>query len=75
MVLNLSFNHRLLFCSQGDIIRSLQSRLDVICDEVDEDLAPTVSGGEEASNEKPVSKLILHSLRCFGCNINVLLLF
>ncbi|KAH9756059.1 Oxidoreductase zinc-binding dehydrogenase family protein [Citrus sinensis] len=48
---------------KGDIIMSLQSRLDVICDEVDEDLAPTASGGEEASNEKPVSKLILHSLR------------
>lgn len=73
MVLNLSFNHGLLFCSQGDIIMSLQSRLDVICDEVDEDLAPTASGGEEASNEKPVSKLILHSLRCFSCNIYVLL--
>lgn len=48
---------------KGDIIMSLQSRLDVICDEVDEDLAPTAGGGEEASNEKPVSKLILHSLR------------
>ncbi|GAY48105.1 hypothetical protein CUMW_109280 [Citrus unshiu] len=48
---------------KGDIIMNLQSRLDVICDEVDEDLAPTAGGGEEASNEKPVSKLILHSLR------------
>ncbi|CAN0921903.1 Protein odr-4 homolog [Linum grandiflorum] len=47
-----------------DIVRSLQSRLDMICDE---DLAEKDEGPEEASqdkpSQKPISRLVLHSLR------------
>ena len=54
-------------CDQDDIIRSLQSRLDTICDEADEDLGPTDDGIREASNdslsEKPVSQLGLYLLK------------
>ena len=61
-------------CDQDDIIRSLLSRLDIICDEADEDLGPTDDGIREASNdlssEKPVSQLVLHSLRCICCVID-----
>ncbi|XP_044509991.1 protein odr-4 homolog isoform X1 [Mangifera indica] len=48
---------------KGDIIRSLQSRLDIICDEADEDQVAADNIGKEASNGKPVSRLVLHSLR------------
>ncbi|GAV72025.1 hypothetical protein CFOL_v3_15514 [Cephalotus follicularis] len=51
---------------KDDIIRSLQSRLDVICDEAD-DLSSTEKGGREANNEiscgKLVSHFVLHELR------------
>ncbi|KAF2323890.1 hypothetical protein GH714_003723 [Hevea brasiliensis] len=53
-----------------DIIRSLHSRLDIICDEADEDdedLGPIDDDGWEASQEnqpeKPVSRLVLCLLR------------
>ncbi|CAL1405921.1 unnamed protein product [Linum trigynum] len=50
-----------------DIVRSLQSRLDILCDEADQELAAEDEGTEEASQDrlshKPVSKLVLHSLR------------
>ncbi|CAI0548430.1 unnamed protein product [Linum tenue] len=50
-----------------DIVRSLQSRLDILCDEADQELAAEDEGTEEASQDrlshKPVSKLALHSLR------------
>ncbi|XP_022727058.1 protein odr-4 homolog isoform X1 [Durio zibethinus] len=59
---------------KDDIIRSLQSRLDIICDETDEDLGPTDNGIREASNdsssEKPVSQLVLNSLRK-NCNLSL----
>ncbi|XWS24016.1 hypothetical protein CRYUN_Cryun28dG0065100 [Craigia yunnanensis] len=59
---------------KDDIIRSLQSRLDIICDEADEDLGPTDDGIREASNDlssgKPVSQLVLHSLRK-NCNLSL----
>ncbi|XVF36540.1 hypothetical protein REPUB_Repub19eG0066500 [Reevesia pubescens] len=59
---------------KDDIIRSLQSRLDIICDEADEDLGSTDEGIREASNdsssEKPVSQLVLHSLRQ-NCNLSL----
>ncbi|KAI9201198.1 hypothetical protein LWI28_020021 [Acer negundo] len=48
---------------KGDIIRSLQSRLDIICDEADEDLVPIDDDVREARAVKPVSRLVLHSLR------------
>ncbi|XP_021284677.1 protein odr-4 homolog [Herrania umbratica] len=58
---------------KDDIIRSLQSRLDIICDEADGDLGPTDNGITEESNdlssEKPVSELVLHSLRK-NCNLS-----
>ena len=54
-------------CFQDDIIRSLQSRLDIICDEADEDLDPMDDDVREASQErtfeKPVSRLVLRLLR------------
>ncbi|GKV33527.1 hypothetical protein SLEP1_g42030 [Rubroshorea leprosula] len=57
---------------KGDIIRSLQSRLDILCDEADGDLGPSDNGNRESSNEasseKPVSQLVLHSLRKV-CNL------
>ncbi|XP_012068081.1 protein odr-4 homolog isoform X2 [Jatropha curcas] len=53
---------------KDDIIRSLESRLDLICDEADEDLGPVHDGGKEASQEKlpekPVSRLVPFLLRC-----------
>ncbi|XP_065881520.1 uncharacterized protein [Euphorbia lathyris] len=52
---------------KDDIIRSLQSRLDIICDEVDEDLGPTdddsVEAVEEKPTHKPISRLVLSLLR------------
>ncbi|CAK7347308.1 unnamed protein product [Dovyalis caffra] len=56
---------------KDDIIRSLQSRLDLICDEADEDPDPIDNDGNDLSKEKlpekPVSRLVLSSLRrtCF----------
>ncbi|MBA0808255.1 hypothetical protein Gohar_024009 [Gossypium harknessii] len=59
---------------KDDIIRSLQSRLDIICDEADEDPGPIDNGIKEAGNdlasEKPVSQLVLHSLRCISCAVD-----
>ncbi|OMP06686.1 protein odr-4-like protein [Corchorus capsularis] len=59
---------------KDDIIRSLQSRLDIVCDEADEDLGPNADGIGEARNdtspEKPVSQLVLHSLRK-NCNLSL----
>lgn len=56
---------------KGDIIMSLQSRLDIICDEADGDVGPTDDGCKEASDEistgKPVSQLVLHLLRKQQC--------
>ncbi|KAL0737729.1 hypothetical protein Bca4012_013939 [Brassica carinata] len=48
---------------KADITRSLQSRLDIVCDEAEQDLDPTVVGdNEEAEMSKiPVSKSILNS--------------
>ncbi|CAA7051957.1 unnamed protein product [Microthlaspi erraticum] len=48
---------------KADIIRSLQSRLDIICDEAEQDLNPTdVGDNEEAEMSKmPVSKFIFNS--------------
>ena len=46
---------------------SLQSRLDIICDEADGDVNPTDDSCKEANDEistgKPVSQLVLHLLR------------
>ncbi|KAJ9186912.1 hypothetical protein P3X46_002430 [Hevea brasiliensis] len=57
---------------KDDIIRSLQSRLDIICDEADEDLGLVDDDGGEASQEKlpekPVSKLVPSLLRK-TCNL------
>ncbi|MBA0867036.1 hypothetical protein Goshw_026660 [Gossypium schwendimanii] len=59
---------------KDDIIRSLRSRLDIICDEADEDPGPIDNGIKEAGNdlasEKPVSQLVLHSLRK-NCNLSL----
>ncbi|XVE55652.1 hypothetical protein DITRI_Ditri03aG0175800 [Diplodiscus trichospermus] len=48
-------------------VKEFESRLDIICDEADEDLAPSDDGISKASNdsssENPVSQLVLHSLR------------
>ncbi|TYI82614.1 hypothetical protein E1A91_D05G233100v1 [Gossypium mustelinum] len=59
---------------KDDIIRSLGSRLDIICDEADEDPGPIDNGIKEAGNdlasEKPVSQLVLHSLRK-NCNLSL----
>ncbi|XP_018848697.2 protein odr-4 homolog [Juglans regia] len=52
---------------KGDIITSLQSRLDIICDEAygdvwpKDDISPEASDG--TSTDKPVSQLVLHLLR------------
>ncbi|ESQ32638.1 hypothetical protein EUTSA_v10004086mg [Eutrema salsugineum] len=48
---------------KADITRSLQSRLDIICDEAEQDLIPTdVGDNEEAETSKiPISKFILNS--------------
>ncbi|KAA8538220.1 hypothetical protein F0562_027957 [Nyssa sinensis] len=52
---------------KGDIITSLQSRLDIICDEADGESGLTIDGGSEASNEistgKPIPQLDLQLLR------------
>ncbi|PSS17327.1 Protein odr-4 like [Actinidia chinensis var. chinensis] len=52
---------------KGDIIMSLQSRLDIICDESDRESGPTVGAGEEGSNELSTKESFLlqnlHSLR------------
>ncbi|KAE8659224.1 hypothetical protein F3Y22_tig00116964pilonHSYRG00363 [Hibiscus syriacus] len=54
---------------KDDIIRSLLSRLDIICDKVDENVWPNDDVIKETRNdplsEKPVSQLVLHSLRVF----------
>ncbi|KAB2082831.1 hypothetical protein ES319_A05G224900v1 [Gossypium barbadense] len=59
---------------KDDIIRSLLSRLDIICDEADEDPGPIDNGIKEAGNdlasEKPVYQLVLHSLRK-NCNLSL----
>ncbi|KAG4147392.1 hypothetical protein ERO13_D05G219700v2 [Gossypium hirsutum] len=59
---------------KDDIIRSLRSRLDIICDEADEDPGPIDNEIKEAGNdlasEKPVSQLVLHSLRK-NCNLSL----
>ncbi|XP_020236112.1 protein odr-4 homolog isoform X1 [Cajanus cajan] len=58
---------------KGDIITSLQSRLDIICDEVDVDSDNNHDVGSQASNEisaeKPVPQLVLHLLRK-GCSLS-----
>jgi hypothetical protein len=49
---------------KADIIRSLQSRLDIICDESEQDLNPTDVGDNENADgmsKIPISKLILNS--------------
>ncbi|PON59630.1 ODR-4-like [Parasponia andersonii] len=47
-----------------DIILSLQSRLDVICDEADGDTSETDGGSMEGSDkESPTSRLFIHLLR------------
>lgn len=54
------------FFTQGDIITSLQSRLDIICDEVDadKDISDDVHGdANEVTSKQHVSQLFLHSLR------------
>ncbi|KAG5251088.1 protein odr-4 [Salix suchowensis] len=52
---------------KDDIIRSLKSRLDIICDEADEDPDPIDNDGKESRleklPEKPISRLVLNSLR------------
>ncbi|KAG5048640.1 hypothetical protein JHK85_009743 [Glycine max] len=57
---------------KGDIITSLQSRLDIICDEVDVDSGNNHDVGSQVSNEisaeKPVPQLVLHLLRK-GCSL------
>lgn len=51
---------------------SLQSRLDIICDEADADLGSGLEVGREASDdistEKPVSQLVLHLVRSATSN-------
>ena len=50
---------------------SLQSRLDIICDEAYGDMGQTEDVSQEASDgistDKPVSQLDLQSLRCVSC--------
>ena len=50
---------------------SLQSRLDIICDEAYEDVGSRDDVSQEANDgiltEKPVSQLVLHLLRCVNC--------
>lgn len=52
-----------LFSFQADITRSLQSRLDIICDEAEQDLDPTDVGDDEEAEilTIPISKSILNS--------------
>ncbi|XP_022154706.1 protein odr-4 homolog [Momordica charantia] len=57
---------------KGDIITSLQSRLGIICDEVDADkeLPDDVHGdANEVASEQHISQLFLHSLRK-KCNLS-----
>ncbi|XP_048439652.1 protein odr-4 homolog isoform X3 [Pyrus x bretschneideri] len=62
-----------------DIITSLQSRLDIICDEADGEAGPTETSGQQArdgadtqeprdgiSSETPVSQIVLQSFRQSG---------
>ncbi|XP_047175464.1 protein odr-4 homolog [Vigna umbellata] len=54
---------------KGDIIKSLQSRLDIICDEVDADSGNNHDEARhEISVEKPVPQLVLLTLRK-GCSL------
>ncbi|KAK7282923.1 hypothetical protein RIF29_12046 [Crotalaria pallida] len=57
---------------KGDIITSLQSRLDIICDEADGDSGDNLDAegqvSDEISADKPVSQLELQLLRK-GCNL------
>ncbi|VVB04368.1 unnamed protein product [Arabis nemorensis] len=49
---------------KADIIRSLQSRLDIICDEAEQDFKPTDVGDNEEADEMsklPISKFIFNS--------------
>ncbi|KAK9134192.1 hypothetical protein Syun_013522 [Stephania yunnanensis] len=52
---------------KGDIIMSLRSRLDIICDEADADIGSTVEGETAASSEifsdKSLPQAVLHLLR------------
>ncbi|XP_058080872.1 uncharacterized protein LOC131229031 isoform X2 [Magnolia sinica] len=52
---------------KGDIITSLRSRLDIMCDEAEEDVGSTVDGSGEANSEilteKSTHQLILDELR------------
>ena len=52
-----------LFSFQADITRSLQSRLDIICGEAEQDLDPTDVGDDEEAEilTIPISKSILNS--------------
>ncbi|KAF7138903.1 hypothetical protein RHSIM_Rhsim07G0214600 [Rhododendron simsii] len=62
---------------KGDIIMSLQSRLDVLWDESDGESGLAVDhgkeGSDELSTEAPFLQLNLHSLRYGICNICILL--
>ncbi|KAK9110944.1 hypothetical protein Scep_018463 [Stephania cephalantha] len=53
--------------AMGDIIMSLRSRLDIICDEADVDMGSTVEGETAASSEifsdKSLPQAVLHLLR------------
>ncbi|XP_054799004.1 uncharacterized protein LOC129303604 isoform X2 [Prosopis cineraria] len=57
---------------KGDIIMSLQSRLDIICDEAEDDSGSnpddSTEASDEISTEKTVAKLILQLLRK-GCSL------
>lgn len=54
---------------------SLQSRLDIICDEAEGDSGSNIDDGRESSNEisteKPVAQLVLQLLRSVTCNIDL----
>lgn len=59
--------------TQGDIITSLQSRLAIICDEVDadKDVSNDVHrDANEMTSEQHVSQLFLHSLRYVGTMVH-----
>ncbi|KAK7311725.1 hypothetical protein RJT34_10036 [Clitoria ternatea] len=57
---------------KGDIITSLQSRLDIICDEADDDSGNNLDVGsqvgDEIPSEKPVAQQVLQLLRK-GCSL------
>lgn len=68
----MTVTHAFLF-TQGDIITSLQSRLDIICDEVDadKDVSNDVhKDANEVASEQHVSQLFLHSLRYVGTMVH-----